>query len=102
MLTNVAPTSIDAYHQHCRSGGLGKQASAIYLHVIESGRDWSRKELSRATGIELSAVCGRVNELVSARLLSEYPARPCAITRKLISPVGKPQPIQRALFGEAA
>jgi Mn-dependent DtxR family transcriptional regulator len=98
----VAETSRIAFHDHLRSGGLGRQASAIYLHVIESERDWSRRELSRALGIEPGAVAGRVNELVAAGLLAEYPKRKCRYTGRTIHPVGRIMPVQRNLFGEAA
>ena len=82
----VASTSIEAYKEHKETGKLGRQASAI-LERMSPGMDYSRKELSRLTGFELSAICGRVNELLSVGLLEELESRKCSITGKNIHPV---------------
>ena len=82
----VASTSIRAYTEHRDSGKLGQQASTI-LSTMSPVRDYSRKELARLTGFELSSICGRVNELLSIGLLEEMPARKCSITGKNIHPI---------------
>jgi len=83
---NIADTSIAAYREHKDTGKLGKQASTL-LAKMNPNRDYSRKELSRETGIELSAICGRVNELLSIGLLEELEPRKCNITGKRIHPI---------------
>jgi hypothetical protein len=82
----VADTSIEAYKEHKETGKLGRQAATL-LEKMVYGKDYSRKELSRATGFELSAVCGRVNELLALGLLEEIEPRKCTITGKRIHPI---------------
>jgi len=82
----VASTSIEAYIEHKDTGKVGKQASVI-LEKMSPTTDYSRKELARLTGFELSAICGRVNELLSMGLLEELPSRKCSITGKNIHPI---------------
>lgn len=84
----VADTSIDAYHTHIEEGLAGKQAQTI-LRGLEDGKDYSRREIARSLGMELSSVCGRVNELLQIGLLEEAPKRRCTITHKTIHPVVK-------------
>lgn len=85
---SVATTSIDAYHDHRDTGKLGQQAQQILSAMIE-GERYSRRELARALGMELSSVCGRVNELLQIGLLAEGEPRRCSITHKRINPVFK-------------
>lgn len=49
------------------------------------------------TGLELSSICGRVNELLGSGLLEEAPTRRCRITGKSVHPVYAPAQ-QRVLF----
>jgi hypothetical protein len=82
----VADTSIEAYKEHKETGKLGRQAATL-LEKMVYGKDYSRKELSKATGFELSAICGRVNELLAMGLLEELEPRKCNITGKKIHPI---------------
>lgn len=83
-----ASTSIENYHEHRRSGKLGAQAQVILDFLAENpGKNWSRSELALATSIRLSSVCGRVNELLKAKLITERPERICSVTKKTIRPV---------------
>jgi hypothetical protein len=82
----VADTSIEAYKEHKDTGKLGRQAATLLEKMIPE-KDYSRKELSRATGFELSAICGRVNELLAMGLLEELAPRKCNITGKKIHPI---------------
>jgi len=86
----VASTSINAYKEHRASGKLGAQAQEIF-NAMQFNVTYSRRELVKLTGLELSSVCGRVNELVSIGLLIEMPARKCMVTGKTIKPVAKSQ-----------
>jgi len=87
----VADTSIAAYREHSDSGKLGSQAQHI-LDCMRPGWDYSRRELIAVTGLELSSICGRVNELLAVGLLQETAPRKCGITGKRITPVVKVQP----------
>ena len=78
---SVSDTSIKAYKEHREEGKVGKQAQFI-LSNMNYSFDYSRRELSQMFNLELSSVCGRVNELLQAGLLEEMPSRQCKITKK--------------------
>jgi len=85
---SVAATSIENYREHRSSGKLGKQAQALVKFLaLHTNRDWSRAELAQATGMQLSSVCGRVNELIHTMHLEPAPPRKCFITGKKVNPV---------------
>lgn len=84
----IATTSIENYHAHKESGRLGKQALFLVQFIAEhTDRDWSRAELAEQTGLRLSSVCGRVNELIHSRHVEVQPNRRCQVTGKTVSPV---------------
>ena len=85
---SVAFTSVDAYNQHKAQGKTSTQAQHI-LDFLAFGKDYSRREISGLTGLELSSVCGRVNELLSVGALKEVVPRKCKVTGKTIKPVVK-------------
>jgi hypothetical protein len=85
---SVAFTSIDAYKEHKAQGKVGTQAQHI-LDFIVFGKDYSRREIAGLTGLELSSVCGRVNELLEIGALKEVMPRKCKVTGKTIKPVVK-------------
>lgn len=81
-------TSVQNYHEHRRSGKLGEQAQTILdFLVARPNKNYSRAELAEATGLRLSSVCGRVNELLEANHITERAKRPCLVTGKTICPV---------------
>jgi len=82
----VTSTSIEAYIEHKDTGKLGKQASAV-LERMSPAKDYSRRELASLTGFDLSAICGRVNELLALGMLEELSPRKCSITGKNIHPI---------------
>ena len=84
----VTETSIQAYKEHQAEGKVGKQATSIY-RIMQPSKDYSRRELVAVTLIELSSVCGRVNELLQLGLLKEGKKRKCKVTGKTIIPVYK-------------
>lgn len=90
MLTNVRETSISAYHELRDTGRLGKQQQTI-LDQIKPGRDYSLREISRLTNIEINAVSGRVNDLKKLGLLVEGEKRSCSVTGKTVTPVRLPE-----------
>jgi predicted transcriptional regulator len=91
---SVAETSITAYREHQATGRIGQQAQAL-LDAMEPWTTYSRRELSKETGLELSSICGRVNELVQIGLLKEGMKRKCRITKKTVCPIYKPFPIYK-------
>jgi hypothetical protein len=86
----IADTSVTAYREHRDTGKLGRQASFILEQMGD--KTYSRRELARHTGLELSSVCGRVNELLAIGLLEEVDSRRCSITGKTIHPVRLTRP----------
>lgn len=86
MMTGVSDTSIDNYVIHRASGRLGRQQLMV-LAVMGRGRDYSRAELAQLTGMRLSSVCGRVNELLELKRLTEAPTRACKVTGRTVHPV---------------
>ena len=83
---SVSDTSIKAYHEHGDEGKIGKQ-SRLILSKMRKGKDYSRREIAKEFALELSSVCGRVNELLAIGLLEELESRPCKVTNKTIHPV---------------
>jgi len=83
---SVSDTSIEAYIEHKESGKIGKQASYI-LNSLQDGKSYSRRELANKFNLELSSVCGRVNELLAEGLLEETEKRSCEMTGKTIHPI---------------
>lgn len=87
---SVSDTSRQAYYEHEDEGKIGKQCRLI-LSKMRKGKDYSRREIAKEFGLELSSVCGRVNELLAIGLLQELESRPCKVTNKTIHPVRLPQ-----------
>lgn len=93
MRTNVADTSIDAYHQLIETGKESTQIKTIYEFVCKF-HPCSRRQIHKATGIELGAVAGRCNALTKAGLLKEEKIGECQITGKKVKLL---EPIQKQL-----
>jgi hypothetical protein len=75
----VRNISIAAYEKHIESGKQASQWMRIYEYLgTHSPR--TRSELSEYAGIRLSSVCGRVNELIKAKLVIEDARRECRVT----------------------
>ena len=62
MKTNVTKTSIRSYVALKASGFVGQHAAVISR--MEPGAIYSRRQISKLTGLEISTVAGRVNELI--------------------------------------
>ena len=88
----VRAISIEAYAKHIESGKQATQWMKIYA-FLGSQLPCTRSEISRFTGIRMSSVCGRVNELIKGGLIQEHGRRQCDVTSEPAHPVGiKPQP----------
>jgi predicted transcriptional regulator len=87
-LHQTADTSRDAFHVHQASGKLGAQQEQILAFLRRPPHQpCTRSEIAEATGIKLSAVCGRVNELLALGDLEELPRRRCTVTTSSAHPV---------------
>ena len=85
MKTNVAITSIRSYHALRESGFKGQHA-AILSHM-EPDAIYSRRQLANMTGIETSAVAGRINELVDRGVVEQCGLMRCPVTGRTVSAV---------------
>ena len=63
-------TSIEAYWYGRTSKKFSKQAAQV-LDDLNINGPATRAELARRTGFRLSAICGRVNELLDMKLVEE-------------------------------
>ncbi len=79
-------TSIKALHELQASGKGGIQRARI-LRALLQRKDMTRREIQRATGIDINAVCGRVRELIDVGAARETEARRCRVTGKTAAPV---------------
>jgi DNA-binding MarR family transcriptional regulator len=86
--TQVRESSFIAYDQLKFSGDLNHlQSQIVDLIKRHPSLDFSRKEISRATGLEINTVTGRVNELLESGVLVESRRRNCHVTGRSIRPV---------------
>ena len=75
-------TSRDALAEHRSSGKLGAQQQVVFAALTKGGQAFTRAELAVRTGIRLSAICGRVSELLALQVIKEGPRRQCSVTGK--------------------
>ena len=75
-------TSKDALAEHRSSGKLGAQQQQVFAALTRSGQAFTRAELAQRTGIRLSAICGRISELLALQVITEGPRRQCGVTGK--------------------
>ena len=85
MKTNVSETSIRSYDA-LRASGFKGQHAAIVSHM-DPGVIYSRRQLAKITGLETSAVSGRVNELLSDGLVVVCGRIRCPLTGRLVEAV---------------
>ena len=79
-------TSRIAYKEHNESGKLDQQKQHI-KKLLLTKYPLSRREISKATNIEISSVSGRVNEMIKMGVVEETTKRKCMFSKKLITPV---------------
>lgn len=89
---SAVQTRNDNYYAHRDSGRLSTQQQLIMDRIGASNRqhgphNFSLREITRITGLEINAVSGRVNELKQIGLLVEDTPRPCRVSGKKITPV---------------
>ncbi len=85
----VRDTSLQAFTEGVESGNFNSQEEKILALLKSAGVDMTLKEISKATGIEINAVSGRVNTMKgpSRMTVTECPKRPCTLTGKFVTPV---------------
>lgn len=99
MKTDVADSSLIAYDKVRENGKLPAQQQKIVDFLgWWPGFDFTRKEINARTKIELSSVCGRVNELIKRGVLEEMPLRRCRVTGESAHPVRLVPPPKTDLF----
>ena len=86
-------TSIEAYRTHqARPRQIAKVFEYIKHHA-----NCTRREIAKATGYDVSAVAGRVNELLSVELVEECGRKVCSVTGKSVMAL-RVAPSQMELF----
>ena len=79
-------TSRMAYKKLIESGKQDQQKQHI-IKLLLTESPLSRREISKATNIEIGSISGRVNELMKLGVLEEATMRRCMFSKKLIKPV---------------
>ena len=79
-------TSRIAYKNIIEEGKADSQQSYI-IRLLKHEAPLSRREISKATNIEIGSVSGRVNELIKLGIVEETTMRKCMFSKKLVKPV---------------
>ena len=85
-------TSRTSYVDLLKSGNATTQVQQILAVLGEEQlkiKDLTLKEISRLTGIEINAVSGRVNSMKKQGLVTEQCKRPCRISGRTVTPIGR-------------
>lgn len=85
----VRDTSRAAYRALEWSGRLAEQQRAVVdFFLANEGRDFTRRELEKALGIDINAICGRVHELLTPPfeiLVETAQKRRCSVTGSTVT-----------------
>ena len=76
----MTSTSIEAYKNANKDGTVGQQAEDILSFLQIQGHPMTNKEIQRSTGLEISSVSGRVNDLKKHGMVEVVGKRPCKVT----------------------
>ena len=77
-------TSISAFNDMQWSGQLGAQEQAIIDYMNSHAQAKTRRQIALDTGLEINAVCGRVNSLIKYGRLVENVKGKCSITGRKV------------------
>lgn len=96
----VRHTSITTYHDLKSKGIVGRQEYEVIKYMFAIDKPQTLKEISRATGLEINVVSGRVNSLKKKdvggnSILIECDKRMCTISGRNVTPVKPNQAIFR-------
>ena len=88
----IRSTSIESYYFLKDNGTINKQEFEVLKYLTAMGTPQTLKEISRATGIEINAVSGRVNSLKKKdyqgqKIVIECDKRKCTISTMNVTPV---------------
>src|SRR3990167_6726271 len=67
--TQMTYPSLVGYREHVLSGKATSKNNRILTCLFESAVPLCRRQIMKLTGIEINAVCGRVNTLIKSELL---------------------------------
>ena len=76
----MTSTSLEAYQKINDDGTVGKQADDILTFLKFKGIPMTNKEIQQSTGLEISSVSGRVNDLKRHGKVVVVGKRPCEVT----------------------
>lgn len=76
----MTSTSIEAYQKINEDGTVGQQAEEILKFLKFHGEPMTNKEIQQSTGLEISSVSGRVNDLKKHGKVVVVGKRPCEVT----------------------
>ena len=76
----MTSTSIEAYKTISENGTVGQQAEDILSFLQIQGHPMTNKEIQTATGLEISSVSGRVNDLKKHGMVKVVGKRLCKVT----------------------
>ena len=97
-MTQFTYPSLVGHREHVLSGKATSQNNRILTCLFESAVPLCRRQIMKLTGIEINAVCGRVNTLIKSELVRvAYEAVDPATNRlaEFLEPMW-PQPIQKS------
>ncbi len=98
MKTNVASTSIDAYHAIQAEGYLQPKEQQVMAAFKGRADTFTRQQLVDVDGMPLHCVCGRINSLLTKRALRVRGFHVDPATRKRQELLGLPVVEQESLF----
>ncbi len=76
----MTSTSLEAYQKINDDGTVGQQAEDILTFLKFKGIPMTNKEIQKSTGLEISSVSGRVNDLKKHGKVVVVGKRPCEVT----------------------
>lgn len=83
----IRDSSFLSYQEAINTGAIGEQCQRIAEAVIEANQPVTRRELELLTGISISSISGRVNEMVKLGILKELDLSICPITGRRVHPL---------------
>jgi hypothetical protein len=98
MKTNVAETSLEAYHSMSVKHDLQPAEKRVLSAFKGSADTYTRQQLVDAVGLPLHSICGRANSLLAKKVLCVRGSRIDPVTRKRQELIGLPVDVQGALF----
>jgi predicted transcriptional regulator len=98
MKTAVTASSLSAYDAIV--GVITQEKERAIAEVMKSGRRFTRREISKITGMETSSVSARVNHMIFIGVIEVSGQMRCPITKKMVEAIKLAQeaPQQKGLF----